>query len=89
MVEWDLNKARENLTKHKVSFSEAATALVDPLAMTISDPDHSARERRFITFGSSAKHRLLVVSFTWRGETIRVISARLATRQEREMYEES
>ena len=89
MIEWDPKKARKNATKHKVSFEEAATAPVDPLAITIPDPDHSVGERRFITFGSSAKRRLLIVSFTWRGETIRVISARLATRQEKEIYEES
>jgi hypothetical protein len=88
MVEWDPYKAKRNLAKHKVSFEEAETSLLDPLAKTAADPDHSSDERRFITFGLSAKQRLLVVSFTWRGDSIRIISARLATRREREIYEE-
>lgn len=87
MVEWDPYKAKWNLAKHKVSFEEAATALLDPQAKTGPDPDHSVDEQRFITFGLSAKLRLLVVSFTWRGDSIRIISARLATRREREIYE--
>jgi uncharacterized DUF497 family protein len=74
MVEWDSYKAKWNLAKHKVSFEEAATALTDPLAKTASDPDHSVDEHRFITFGLSARPRLLVVSFTWRGDLIRIIS---------------
>ena len=88
MVEWDPYKAKWNLAKHKVSFEEAATALLDPLARTSPDPDHSSEECRFITFGASARQRLLVVSFTWRGDLIRIISARLATRRERAIYEE-
>ncbi len=87
-AEWDLNKAKWNFAKHKVSFEEAATALLDTLARTAPDPDHSSDERRFITFGLSAKQRLLVVSFTWRGDSIRIISARLATKRERQIYEE-
>lgn len=88
MVEWDPYKAKRNLAKHGVSFEEAETALLDALAKTAPDPDHSSDEHRFITFGVSAKQRLLVVSFTWRGDLIRIISARLATRREREIYEE-
>lgn len=88
MVEWDPYKAKHNLAKHKVSFEEAETALLDPLAKTAPDPDHSSDEHRFITFGVSARQRLLLVSFTWRGDLIRIISARLATRREREIYEE-
>ena len=87
MVEWDPDKSKRNLARHKVSFEEAATALLDPLARTSPDTDHSVEEQRFITFGLSAKRRLIVVSFTWRGKSIRIISARLATRQEREIYE--
>ncbi len=87
-AEWDPYKAKWNLAKHKVSFEEAETALLDTLARTAPDPDHSSDERRFITFGLSAKRRLLVVSFTWRGDSIRIISARLATRRERQVYEE-
>ena len=86
--EWDSHKAKWNLANHKVSFEEAGTALLDPLARTSPDPDHSKDEYRFITFGVSARQRILVVSFTWRGDVIRIISARLATKQEREIYEE-
>ena len=87
--EWDSHKAKWNLAKHKVSFEEAATALLDPLSKTGPDPDHSIGEYRFIAFGMSAKRRLLVVSYTERGDRLRIISARLATRHEKEIYEES
>ena len=86
--EWDPRKAKLNLSKHRVSFEEAATALLDGLSTTAPDPDHSGSENRFITFGVSAKRRLLAVSNTQRGESVRIISARLATKQEREIYEE-
>jgi uncharacterized DUF497 family protein len=86
--EWDRIKAKSNLRKHQVSFEEAATALLDPLSKTDLDPDHSIEENRFITFGMSARRRLLVVSYTDNDETIRLISARLASRREREIYEE-
>lgn len=87
--QWDPIKARLNLWKHGVSFEEASTALLDPLSKTALDPDHSVDEYRFITFGLSARQRLLVVSYTEIGEAIRLISARLATRTERQIYEES
>jgi len=86
--EWDPIKARSNLRKHRVSFEEAATALLDPLSKTALDPEHSFTERRFITLGVSWRGRLLAISYTERGQSIRVISARLATRHEREIYEE-
>jgi len=86
--EWDLPKAKFNLWKHGVSFQEASTALLDPLSKSDYDPDHSLDERRFILFGMSARHRLLVVSYTEDDERVRLISARLATRREREIYEE-
>ena len=70
------------------SFEEAATALLDPLSKTALDPEHSFTERRFITLGVSWRGRLLAISYTERGQSIRVISARLATRHEREIYEE-
>ena len=85
--EWDTEKAAENLRKHRVSFDEAATAFFDALSMTVSDPDHSVGERRFITMGASSGGRLLVVAHTERGSTIRIISARLASAPERERYE--
>jgi len=85
---WDPFKAKSNVWKHGVSFEEASTALLDPLSKTDVDPDHSSEEQRFITFGVSARQRLLVVAYTDEGETIRIISARLATKREREIYEE-
>jgi uncharacterized DUF497 family protein len=86
--EWDPTKAESNLRKHKVSFEEAATALSDPMAATGADPDHSITEDRYITFGVSDRGRLLVVAHTEEHETIRIISARLASKGEREIYEE-
>jgi uncharacterized DUF497 family protein len=87
-IEWDLKKARSNLRKHKVSFEEAATAVSDPMAATGADPDHSVTEDRYITFGVSQRGRLLVVVHTEEHETIRIISAPLASRGERRLYEE-
>jgi uncharacterized DUF497 family protein len=87
-LEWDPQKARWNLRKHHVSFEEAATALSDPLAATGSDPDHSIAESRYITFDASERGRLLAVAHTEQGDTIRIISARLASKREQRMYEE-
>jgi uncharacterized DUF497 family protein len=86
--EWDPKKAAINLRRHRVSFEEAATALEDELSLTGDDPDHSSDEARLITFGVSSAGRLLVVSHTERGERMRIISARLASRAERKLYEE-
>ena len=80
--EWDPLKAKLNVLKHRVSFEEAETAILDELSKTTLDPDHSLTENRFITFGISARRRLLVVCYTHRAETIRIISARPATRRE-------
>jgi uncharacterized DUF497 family protein len=85
---WDAEKATLNALKHGVPFEEASTALRDTLAVTGSDPDHSLGEQRFVTFGVSNDERLVVVSHTDEGDVIRIISARLATRQERKIYEE-
>ena len=86
--EWDGRKAASNLQKHGVSFEEAATAFGDPLSVTIDDPDHSEKEERLILLGRSERGRFLVVVHTERGDTIRIISARLARGHEREAYEE-
>jgi uncharacterized DUF497 family protein len=86
--QWDPAKAAKNLSKHKVSFPEAATVFGDELSVTIYDPDHSAEEERYITIGSSQAGRLLMVAHTERGQDIRIISARKLTRTEREAYEE-
>jgi uncharacterized DUF497 family protein len=85
---WDPRKAAANLRKHDVAFEEAATVFRDTLSVTGADPDHSVGERRFITFGISNTGRLIVVSHTDESLTIRIISARLATRHERKIYEE-
>ena len=86
--EWDPNKAISNLRKHKISFDEASTALSDPMAATGADPDHSIGEFRYVTFGISGRGRLLVVAHTEQNETVRIISARLASKRERKIYEE-
>ena len=71
-----------------IGFQEAATVLNDPLSATFPDPDHSSLEPRYLTIGMSSRRRLLVVAHTGEGETVRVISARRATRHERRFYEE-
>jgi uncharacterized protein len=86
--EWDPQKAKANIRKHKVSFEEATTAIRDPFAATAMDPDHSVGELRYITFGFSKIGRLLVVAHTERGELIRIISARCASKGERKIYEQ-
>lgn len=85
--EWDPDKAASNEEKHGVSFDEAATAFGDPLSLTISDPDHSDDEDRFVLVGQTYAGRLVVVAHTERGDRIRIISARLASRRERYSYE--
>ena len=85
--EWDTKKAAYNLAKHGISFSDAATVFGDPLAGTILDPRHSVEERRFVTIGHSANGFLIVVIHAERGDRIRIISARRATRRERKRYE--
>ncbi len=86
--EWDEKKAHTNTRKHGVSFHEAATVFGDPLAITFPDPAHSADEHRFLTFGLSQSHRLIVVTHTDRDQKVRIISARFMTRYERRIYEE-
>ena len=85
--EWDPEKAVRNFAKHSVTFEEASTAFGDALSVTISDPRHSIGEHRFVLFGLSAAGRLVAVSHVDRDGTIRIISARLATRHERKQYE--
>jgi uncharacterized DUF497 family protein len=86
--EWDENKAKSNLAKHGVSFEEAATVFGDPLSITIPDPAHSQIENRSVILGNSHDRKLLVVVHTDRGDNIRIISARRASRSERINYEE-
>jgi uncharacterized DUF497 family protein len=85
--EWDPKKAASNLAKHGVSFEDATTVFGDQFASTIPDPLHSEDENRFITLGLSATGNLVVVVHSERGESVRVISARLATSGERKRYE--
>lgn len=85
--EWDPAKAAANLAKHGITFETAARAFEDELSATFPDPDHSIGEERLITYGLGVDGKLLVVSHTERGSTIRIISARLATYKERKRYE--
>jgi uncharacterized DUF497 family protein len=85
--EWDPEKATRNLKKHGVAFEEAVTVFYDPLSATFDDPDHSVGEYRFITIGLSSRDRLVVVVHAERGESLRIISARPATANERKRHE--
>lgn len=86
--DWEENKATSNLSKHDVSFDEAKTVFDDPFYVDFYDPDHSYNERRYIIIGESNQRRLLMVSYTERGDVIRIISARELTPTERNEYEE-
>lgn len=86
--EWDARKAAANFKKHGVAFEDASSVFFDPLAMTFPDPDHSLDEHREVTLGYTMNKDMLFVSHCERGERIRIISARPATRTERRQYEE-
>ena len=87
---WDPDKAHSNERKHGIAFEEAVTVFVDEKAILIPDPDHSSREDRFLILGMSFKLRVLIVCHCYRenDETIRIISARKASRPERKQYEQ-
>ena len=86
--EWDeANKAGANFRKHGVRMPEAIPVFDDPYAITVTD-DESDEEQRFVTIGMGAAGRLLVVVYTWRGENVRIISARPAEARERKEYDE-
>ncbi len=87
--EWDSRKAASNLSKHAVSFEEAATVFEDPLGRIVADPRHSSDEERLVLLGVSRNQHLLAVMFVDRRETIRIISVRPATRRERQDYEQA
>ena len=87
IFEWDPKKAKTNLKKHGVSFEEASTAFKDPLSLTIDDPLHSSDEQRLILIGMSYNNRMLVIVHTERRDNIRIISAKKATKKERNYYE--
>lgn len=86
--EWEPHKSASNLRKHAISFSEAVTIFNDELSITVSDPDHSKEEDRYITIGWSNRARLIMVSHTDRNNHVRIISARELTQVERKAYEE-
>ena len=86
LFEWDEDKARQNVEKHGVSFDEGRTVFNDPFAITMSDPDHSEDENRWIDIGFSAAGRLVVVWYTERGECIRLIGCRKVTPAEARCY---
>jgi len=85
VVEWDADKAAANLAKHGIDFADAAAVLEDEAALTM--PDGDPDEERFVTLGLDALGRLLTVTYTWRGDEPRLISARKASRRERRQYE--
>jgi hypothetical protein len=84
--EWEPAKAKANLRKHKIAFTDAALALEDPRALTMADPDASG-EQRFVSLGADPNGRVLVTVFTPRGRRTRIISSRKATKNERRAYE--
>ncbi|MDD2468686.1 MAG: BrnT family toxin [Desulfobulbus sp.] len=84
-IEFDPQKAKENFRKHHVNLADAEQALRDPMALTIEDPEGEG-EQRFITLGMDTTGKILVVVYTFRGENIRLISARKASKAEMEMY---
>jgi uncharacterized protein len=88
IFEWDTNKAAKNLSKHQVSFDEAKTVFDDPLYIDFYDPDHSEAEERYLIVGRSNQGKILIVSYTERNNSIRIISARKVTKAERKVYEE-
>jgi len=86
--EWDEKKAKINKRKHGITFEDASTAFADELSITIDDPEHSEDEDRLILIGQSKKFKTLVVIHVERRESIRIISARKATKHEQKFYEE-
>ena len=88
IFEWDPDKARDNEQKHGVSFLEASEVFDDDHSSTVQDPDHSVGGARYLVFGASKQGKHLVVSYTERGDRIRLISARQMTARERRAYEE-
>jgi uncharacterized DUF497 family protein len=85
--EWDENKSKQNFKNHGVTFVEAKTVFNDPFAITIKDPDHSDEEDRYLDIGLSFKGKMVVVWYTERNDSIRIIGCRKATRFERKAYE--
>jgi len=87
IITWDPKKAEANLRKHGIDFNEAAAVFSDTLSSTFPSQDHSENEARFLPIGSSPNQQTLVVAHTEDDNVIRIISARLATSQEKRFYE--
>ena len=85
-ITWDPNKAEINFKKHKIRFSDAEMVLYDPLAMTLEEHDID-NEQRFVTTGADSIGRIVTIIYSYRSDTIRLISARKATQTERKQYE--
>jgi uncharacterized DUF497 family protein len=86
-ITWDPNKAEINVKKHGIRFSDAEMVLYDSFAMTLEE-QIVANEQRYVTIGTDAVARIIAVVYSYRSDTIRLISARKATRRERKQYEE-
>ena len=89
VFEWDVKKAEANYKKHGVRFSETLPVFEDEYAITITDDESDPEEQRFVSIGTGAKERVLVVVYSYRDKKIRIISARLAEAHERRQYEEA
>ena len=85
--EWNHQKVEINFQKHGVTFDEASTVFGDSLSLTFPDHEHSIQEERYLIIGLSSKNRILVISHIYRDESIRIISARQATKREQKFYE--
>ena len=85
-IRWDPQKAEANFQKHRIRFADAETVLSDPMTLTIEDQIID-QEQRFLSIGSDALGRTLVIVYTYHGDSIRLISARKATSKERKYYE--
>lgn len=87
---WDDNKNKTNIKKHGVSFEEAATVFSDEMAIIFDDPDHSIDEERFLIIGTSTDKKICIVSHCYKDsvDIIRIISARIADKEEKEVYNE-
>ena len=85
--EWNHQKAEFNSQKHGITFDEASTVFGDTLSVTFPDLEHSIQEERYLIIGLSSKNKILVISHVYRNESIRIISARQATKREQKFYE--
>jgi hypothetical protein len=87
-IVWDSEKLKTNIEKHGIRFADAVLVLDDPRAITVVDDESDPKEQRFVTLGVDASGRVLVVVYTWRGDDIRLVSARPAEPHERKEYDQ-